>query len=584
MAPFSHMADSTHSAWSRQQFDTPEEEIEFLESAIESLLQDNSDKPKLLEVHLRLGIAHHKNDDNPKAEEALSDVRQDMEEIWGWDHLNTQACVKTSVVVLESLERSKDAYKVYRVAIGGVRRTLGREYPWNLQLLNNFACLCVRNSDNETARDLFDEVYEAKRHVFGIDHKSTLDTLCNFSRVASPGKESELSLVLRNCLRYFRNTYGDDHIAVKKALKHAIAVGIRTGKDASYIQRLCGICGIDVPPNGDCDGLHVDDFIPDTTKEGRHVTRGDEENRLKDFFLRTRPKGATAMLLFVESVRGFVRTWMGMDISEFIGYLGTEILLGPLPFFVDQAALLDQACAAGHEAAVQALLDKWKEAEDDEKTRPDMQRAFRKGVTSGNKSVVQLLLGFNVNINARDADDRSALHDAAQGGHTAVVGLLLAKDADATLIDKEGDTPMDLAIRGGWENVVRLLMSHNGAILASSTRDARLASDSRRRKKYTCETEDPTGLEATVVNFYVGRGGGGTGGETGCDTSSTLGEEHRVQTERVEDFVLDLGKLFQKTLEDKVGNETYPKTDFRWIHLPANNVSCCAQRRAVLTC
>jgi tetratricopeptide (TPR) repeat protein len=189
----SDSADSTDStdstlsntSWSGQEFRTAEEEISFFESVIKSLREETSgqNQPRILEALLRLGIAHHKNDDHVQAEEALCKVRQEMGECWGWDHLNSQACVKISAAVLEALGRCDDASALYETAIEGTRRALGREYPWSLELLNNFACLCIRNGNVERAAELFREAYEAKRRVFGKRHKSTLDTLCNLHRV-----------------------------------------------------------------------------------------------------------------------------------------------------------------------------------------------------------------------------------------------------------------------------------------------------------------------------------------------------------------------------------------------------------------
>jgi ankyrin repeat protein len=64
--------------------------------------------------------------------------------------------------------------------------------------------------------------------------------------------------------------------------------------------------------------------------------------------------------------------------------------------------------------------------------------------------VARLLLAAKADVNARDAEDFTALHWAAMRGNTALIGVLVAGGADVNAPDKTYlATPLHLAVRGG---------------------------------------------------------------------------------------------------------------------------------------
>ena len=81
--------------------------------------------------------------------------------------------------------------------------------------------------------------------------------------------------------------------------------------------------------------------------------------------------------------------------------------------------------------------------------------------------MAQLLLERNADIEARDKDNRTPLHDAAHGNSTEVAKLLLERNADIKARDKYNRTPYKVAhsrnkninIGGRYnETLIRLLM------------------------------------------------------------------------------------------------------------------------------
>ncbi|XP_076772605.1 ankyrin repeat and SAM domain-containing protein 1A isoform X2 [Arvicanthis niloticus] len=77
---------------------------------------------------------------------------------------------------------------------------------------------------------------------------------------------------------------------------------------------------------------------------------------------------------------------------------------------------------------------------------------------------------FDPYINAKNNDNETALHCAAQYGHTEVVKALLEELTDPTMRNNKFETPLDLAALYGRLEVVKLLLSAHPNLLSCSTR------------------------------------------------------------------------------------------------------------------
>ncbi|XP_038846087.1 receptor-interacting serine/threonine-protein kinase 4-like isoform X1 [Salvelinus namaycush] len=81
------------------------------------------------------------------------------------------------------------------------------------------------------------------------------------------------------------------------------------------------------------------------------------------------------------------------------------------------------------------------------------------------KGLAELLLGRrSTNANARDEDQYTALHCAAQNGDEAITRLLLDRGASINETDAQGRTPAHIACQHGQENVVRVLLSRGADV------------------------------------------------------------------------------------------------------------------------
>jgi ankyrin repeat protein len=70
---------------------------------------------------------------------------------------------------------------------------------------------------------------------------------------------------------------------------------------------------------------------------------------------------------------------------------------------------------------------------------------LRRAAEQGDIPKLQALFDLGVDVNARDADDRSALLLAVLNGRSKAVELLLAHGADVNAADRAGTTPLQAA-------------------------------------------------------------------------------------------------------------------------------------------
>ena len=76
----------------------------------------------------------------------------------------------------------------------------------------------------------------------------------------------------------------------------------------------------------------------------------------------------------------------------------------------------------------------------------------------GDVAMLRLLLESGFDLNVKDIQNNSALHDAAVHGNTGAATFLIAeKGFDPNVENSDGQTPLSLAAENGHEAVVKLL-------------------------------------------------------------------------------------------------------------------------------
>ncbi|XP_041437953.1 ankyrin repeat and SAM domain-containing protein 1A isoform X8 [Xenopus laevis] len=91
-------------------------------------------------------------------------------------------------------------------------------------------------------------------------------------------------------------------------------------------------------------------------------------------------------------------------------------------------------------------------------------------VNEQNVSEVKKYGPFHPYVNAKNNDNETALHCAAQYGHTDVVRVLLEELTDPTMRNNKLETPLDLAALYGRLEVVKLLLNAHPNLLSCHTR------------------------------------------------------------------------------------------------------------------
>lgn len=117
---------------------------------------------------------------------------------------------------------------------------------------------------------------------------------------------------------------------------------------------------------------------------------------------------------------------------------------------------LGVACACGNWRLAKFLLELGARA-DAPGARPALLAAA--GGDEDDPAGVALLLKLKAKVDARDAEGRSALHEAAFAGHAQVVDALLAAHADPAARDARGRTPLHEAARGAHLPIVERLLA-----------------------------------------------------------------------------------------------------------------------------
>ncbi|KAJ5581706.1 hypothetical protein N7535_000326 [Penicillium sp. DV-2018c] len=157
----------------------------------------------------------------------------------------------------------------------------------------------------------------------------------------------------------------------------------------------------------------------------------------------------------------------------------------------------------------------------------------------GREAIVRILLSNGAQVNAQLLNGVTSLHLAAQGGHREVVECLLERpDLKRRVRDNFGSTPFLRAAQFKRKDIVLLLAPFNN--VESLSEDVKEAS---------------AAFDATVVDF------------------GNFHNENRVK--RMSVFNLLYGRDQENPRKQAV--TTVPAdsraTDFRWIHLPANNMA-----------
>ncbi|KAJ3578622.1 hypothetical protein NPX13_g1949 [Xylaria arbuscula] len=186
--------------------------------------------------------------------------------------------------------------------------------------------------------------------------------------------------------------------------------------------------------------------------------------------------------------------------------------------------------------------------------------------------MVRLLLQYNADPEATSDGGWTPLHNAAQSGCLSVVALLLQTKARVNAELSNGMTPLHWAAFNGYEDIVKLLLTRPDVNTAKK--------DSFDRTPMLCAAEKHHGEIVELLSP--------------SRTANRLCALEKDACEAFEATVVDFGQFEKKQLVSKYSvydllygwndeldrprvstltKNLHYKPDFRWIHLPANNIA-----------
>jgi len=178
----------------------------------------------------------------------------------------------------------------------------------------------------------------------------------------------------------------------------------------------------------------------------------------------------------------FTNTLFDIPLPEFFQVLGEEaekaakVVIDPIVQFVNTAGCgYIEILEIPHEGLWRNFftsivynkndeLDDLLETEDPNTIGPNGLIPLHIAVMSDNRFAVQLLLGYQADIEAKHDKGETALHIAARMENDTMVKLLLTVGADVNAQDNFGDTALHKAAVNGDLNIIATLISHNAEI------------------------------------------------------------------------------------------------------------------------
>ncbi|KAI0021956.1 hypothetical protein F4780DRAFT_259030 [Xylariomycetidae sp. FL0641] len=215
------------------------------------------------------------------------------------------------------------------------------------------------------------------------------------------------------------------------------------------------------------------------------------------------------------------------------------------------------ASEIGFREAADALLQAGADVESVNPESPTHSTALHRAVSGGHVGIAEVLLQNGANIDAPNQAGRTALLAAASNRDVGMVDLLLRYGADKNVSDRLGATAYQLA--DGSEEILSLLRAPQ--LLQGPATDAGGHQRSRapRASRFRAPIHDQNkmnachGFKAIVVDFFI-----------------DAGVEYRMEKSL---------SMYELLYGDRVTMDPPPRgqfsglsRDFRWYHLPANNL------------
>jgi ankyrin repeat protein len=138
----------------------------------------------------------------------------------------------------------------------------------------------------------------------------------------------------------------------------------------------------------------------------------------------------------------------------------TDFTLPTFPISMGRPAL-HRAASTGNESMICLLLDKGANINVQDSLG---QTALHVAIESGSESAVKALLEKNIDANVKDSEGRTGLFQAVQNDNAVLAKLLLEAFVDVNATDVYGNAALHLAVEKGLEQITLLLLAYGADI------------------------------------------------------------------------------------------------------------------------
>ena len=185
--------------------------VETYQKALDAIEEDLP-SDRLAYRFSQVALFHHDAGRYEAAEPLYRRALEGCERVLGKEHPDTLGSVNNLAALLCSKGDYAGAEPLYRRALGARERVLGKEHPDTLLSVNNLALLLDSKGDYAGAEPLDRRALEGYERVLGKEHPDTLLTVNNLAElVRSKGDYAGAEPLYRRALEGFERVLGKEH-------------------------------------------------------------------------------------------------------------------------------------------------------------------------------------------------------------------------------------------------------------------------------------------------------------------------------------------------------------------------------------
>jgi tetratricopeptide (TPR) repeat protein len=194
------------------------------------LAEQDDDVVMLRAIH-GLGILYVEQGKLDEAEEMYRRALAGFEKALGRNHTLTLDTVNNLGILYVEQGKLDEAEEMYRRALAGFEKALGRDHTSTLSTVNNLGLLYVHQGKLDKAEEMYQRALAGKKKALGRDHMSTLNTVNNLGLLyGRQGKLDKAEEMYLRALAGFEKALGRDHMSTLNTVNNLGLLYFSQGK------------------------------------------------------------------------------------------------------------------------------------------------------------------------------------------------------------------------------------------------------------------------------------------------------------------------------------------------------------------